>query len=148
MKTAIILTSICLVVIVSVTGYADVYKWVDEEGRIHYGEKPPVEDAVRIEIRETPEVDDTYQQQGIDQQKLLQIYEEERSLKKEEQLKAEKEKVERKKQCEALAVELNNLKQGGIFYDLDKNGERKYYSESELAAYIEKLQSDYNKHCE
>lgn len=126
---------------------AEVYKWIDEEGRTHYGERPPVEDANRIEIREAPQVEDSLKQQSIDQQKLLQIYEEERNLKKEEKLKAEQEKAERQQQCQSLANNLDDLQQGRVFYDLDEKGERKYLSEAELADYIRKLQSDYDKYC-
>lgn len=127
---------------------AEVYKWVDEQGRTHYGEKPPVEDASRIEIREAPKVDDPLNQQSVDQQKLLQIYEEERNLKKEEKLKADQKKAERAKQCQILAGDLSDLQQGGmVFYDLDEKGERKYFSDAELSDHIKKLQADYDKYC-
>ncbi len=32
-------------------GYAKVYKWVDENGQVHYGEKPGNTEAERIKIR-------------------------------------------------------------------------------------------------
>ncbi len=148
MKRTIIFTSVFPLIFAPIIAVAEIYKWVDEDGRVHYGEKPPVEDASKIEIKESPKVDDSFQQQSIDQQKLLQIYEEERNLKKEEKLKAEKEKAELKQQCQSLANNLNDLKQGGLsFYDLDEKGERKYLSAEELAAHIKKLQDDYDKYC-
>lgn len=148
MKRTIIFTSVFPLIFVPMIVVAEIYKWVDEDGRVHYGEKPPVEDASKVEIKDSPRVDDSLQQQSIDQQKLLQIYEEERNLKKEEKLKAEKEKAERKKQCQYLASELSDLKQGGMaFYDLDEKGERKYYSEAELASYIGQKQKEYDKSC-
>ena len=148
MKWTIIPTSLFPLFFVSSVSIAGVYKWVDEEGRTHYGEKPPVENASKLEIKDTPNADDSFKQQSIDQQKLLEIYEEERILKKEEKLKAEKEKEERKKQCQYLASELSDLKQGGVaFYDLDEKGERKYYSEAELVAYIDTKQKEYDKNC-
>lgn len=148
MKKTIIPTLILPLVLVPLIAIAEVYKWVDEHGHTHYGEKPPVEDASKIEIKEAPTVDDALKQQSIDQEKLLQIYEEERSLKKEEKLKAEKEKAERKQQCLSLANNLRDLQQGGLsFYDLDEKGERIYLSEAELSAHISKLQKDYDKYC-
>jgi hypothetical protein len=148
MRRTIILTSIFPLFFFSSISIAGIYKWVDEEGRTHYGEKPPVEDASKVNIRDVPKIDDSLKQQSIDQQKLLEIYEEERKQKKEEKLKAEKEMAERKKQCQYLASELSDLKQGGVaFYDLDEKGERKYYSEAELAAYIDTKQKEYDKNC-
>ena len=148
MKRTIIFTSVFPLIFVPIVAIAEIYKWVDEDGRIHYGEKPPVEDASKVDIREAPKVDDSLKQQSIDQQKLLEIYEEERKLKKEEKLKAEKEKAELKQQCQSLENNLKDLKQGGLsFYDLDEKGERTYLSAEELATHIKKLQDDYDKYC-
>src|SRR5690606_37982729 len=148
MKRTIIFTSVFPLIFAPIIAVAEIYKWVDEDGRVHYGEKPPVEDASKIEIKESPKVDDSFQQQSIDQQKLLQIYEEERNLKKEEKLKAEKEKAELKQQSQTLVNKLNDLKKGSLTsYDLDEKGERKYLSAEELAAHIKELQDDYDKYC-
>jgi len=148
MKRTITFTLVFLGFFVPNIAVAEVYKWVDEEGRTHYGEKPPVDDASRIEIEESPQIEDSLNQQSIEQQKLLQIYEEERKLKKEEKLKADQEKAERTKQCQILAGDLSDLQQGGmVFYDLDEKGERKFLSETEVSEQIKKLQADYDKYC-
>jgi glutaredoxin len=41
----LILTGLCLVfLVISAPGYAQLYKWVDDDGNVHYGDSPP-EDA-------------------------------------------------------------------------------------------------------
>ncbi|MCP4769593.1 MAG: glutaredoxin family protein [Gammaproteobacteria bacterium] len=38
----LVLTSLCLVFLIASTqGYAQLYKWVDADGRVHYGDNPP-----------------------------------------------------------------------------------------------------------
>lgn len=127
---------------------ADVYKWVDEYGRVHYGEKPPHEQASKIEIKETPQAAESIEKQTIDQEKLLRIYEEERNIKKEEKLKAEQERNERKLYCRELANDLKDMQHGGVnYYELDAQGERVYLSEAEVAKRIREMQTEYDKNC-
>ena len=33
------------------TATAEVYKWVDEDGRVHFGDRPQAEDAEAIELK-------------------------------------------------------------------------------------------------
>ncbi|OGT64416.1 MAG: hypothetical protein A2993_05130 [Gammaproteobacteria bacterium RIFCSPLOWO2_01_FULL_47_190] len=127
--------------------HAEVYKWVDEHGYTHYGEKPPDANAQKIQIREIT-VDESIEIHNQQREKLLRIYEEERNLKKEEKLKAEKLKAEKEQHCQNLENELIKYQQGGfVYYDLDEKGERKYLSEAELSAHISKLQKYYDKNC-
>ena len=127
--------------------HAEVYKWVDEHGFTHYGEKPPDANAQKIQIREIT-VDESIEIHNQQREKLLRIYEEERNLKKEEKLKAEKLKAEKEQHCQNLENELIKYQQGGfVYYDLDEKGERKYLSEAELSAHISKLQKYYDKNC-
>lgn len=147
MKRTIISTLILPLVFVPLIATAEVYKWVDEHGHTHYGEKPPVADAQKIQIREVT-IDETIEIHNQQREKLLQIYEEERNLKQEEKVKAEKLKAEKEQHCQNLENELKNYQQGGyVYYDLDEKGERKYLSETELSAHIKKLQTDYDKYC-
>ncbi len=147
MKRTIIPTLILPLVFVPLIATAEVYKWVDEHGHTHYGEKPPVADAQKIQIREVT-VDESIEIHNQQREKLLRIYEEERNLKKEEKIKAEKLKAEKEQHCQNLENELKNYQQGGyVYYGLDDKGERKYLSEAELSAHIKKLQADYDQYC-
>ncbi len=49
-KTAI---SLCLMLLLVATAGGQVYKWTDENGKIHFGDRPPVEVTTeQVEIRE------------------------------------------------------------------------------------------------
>jgi len=140
-------TLILPIAFVSLMATAEVYKWVDEQGQTNYGENPPGTDTQKIQIREVP-VNETEEMQNQQREKLLRIYEEERNLKMEEKLKAEKLKAEKKQYCQNLENELIKYQQGGyVYYDLDENGERKYLSDEEMSVHIKLLQKDYDKYC-
>lgn len=36
---------------------ADIYKWIDEHGKIHFGESPPNDEATKVEVREPNTID-------------------------------------------------------------------------------------------
>ena len=126
---------------------AEVYKWVDENGRTYYGEKPPVDDASKIDIKESPGTEDNVVKPGVDRDKLLEIYEEERKQKKEQKLQAEKERKEKEKYCMELKNDIKDVQRGGSFYELDEKGERKYLSEDVVAKRKKEMQDEYSKYC-
>jgi hypothetical protein len=139
---------LCLVLLAPVCVCAEIYKWVDEEGRTHYGEKPQGEGASKISVDSNPDIDENLEIHNQKRDKLLKIYEEERNMKEEKKQQAEKEERELREKCIALENELKEMQQSGVvFYDLDENDERKYISEQELAAQIEQMQRQYDKYC-
>ena len=126
---------------------AEVYKWVDEHGQTHYGEKAPVTNAQQIQIEEVT-ADKSMEKYNQEREKLLRIYEEERNTKKDEDLKAEKLKAEKEQKCQNLKTEIANLQRGGrVYYNVDDSGERIFLSEEEVSARIKNMQNDYDKYC-
>lgn len=141
---------ICLAVGILVTMHtaADgIYKWVDEEGRVHYGEKPPPGNAEKIEIRDTPGTAPSVRQYSVDRDKLLQIMEEERLQKQAEERKAEQESQALVEKCATIEKRLAGLQRGGRFYTSDENGERVYLTEEEVTAEVNRLQKAQEQYC-
>jgi len=148
MTVTVNITLVFLILLGPVCASAEVYKWVDEEGRTHYGEKPQGNGASKMNIDANPEIDENVESQNIERDKLLKIYEEERQVKEEKKQQAEKERKELGEKCTALENQLQDYRQTGIrFYDLDNKGERVYISEEELAARIDQMQKQYDKYC-
>ena len=129
-------------------GYAEVYKWVDEKGQTHYGEKPPSTNASEVKIKDAPNADMSVQKRNEESDKLLKVYEEERSIKNQEKLKTEEEERQQAEKCKIAENDLKDMQQGGaVYYDIDDKGERKFLSETELDQRIKKLQDQYNLQC-
>ena len=129
-------------------GYAEIYKWVDEDGNVHYTDRSlknskemniSVDDAVENDIS----VDDRNERR----QKLIDAMREDREEK--ERLKKEEQKRNRKlrKQCQWARDSLRNYEASGGIYNLDKEGKRVVLSDEERNKFINKLRSDIKKHC-
>ena len=112
--------------------HAEVFKWVDENGKVIYGDRPSVEDAEKIEIKEAPVQDPILQKRAKTRDKLLNAYQEERDEKHAGQ---EVEAVNREKMdvaCKNAKEELRKLRDVNILYEkTDNPDEPRAISESE-----------------
>ena len=103
---------------------AEVYKWEDEQGRVHYSHKPPDDGADAIEIKPHHEADQATL-------KRIEKNEKQRQISKQEAMEARKEEEERRKQCTRAKKALDNLEYAGRLYRLNENGEKVFLSEEE-----------------
>ena len=134
---------------------AEIYKWVDENGNVQFGDKPAADtDAEKVIIKEAAPVSTDPDAKALieRQNKLLRIMEEERrENEKERKLAREKEKKEketRKENC-ALAIDYKrNLDVSGPIYDLDEEGNRVYLTEEENKAERQRAEEQVAKWCD
>ncbi len=95
---------------------AEVYKWIDENGKIVYGDKPTSTDADKIKIKSAPVHDPVVQGRNKRQNKLLNVMQQERgerdTLKKEEKQKKE----EQMSICVDARKELQEIKDASFLY--------------------------------
>jgi len=95
---------------------AEVYKWIDENGKTVYGDKPTTGDADEIKIRRNPVQGTVVQDRNKKQMKLLDIMQQERverdALRKDE--KGESDKQE--KMCADARKDLQEIKDARFLY--------------------------------
>ena len=133
---------------IPLSGYAEVYKWVDEQGQTQYGETPLAANATEVKIQQAPQPDMSLQNRNEESDKLLKVYEEERKIRNEEKQKAEEEEKKRAEKCLVAKNELQDMQQAGLsYYQLDDKGERIILSKTEREQRIKELQEQYNLHC-
>ncbi len=128
-----------------------VYKWVDDQGRVHYGEQPPSGgQAQQMQVQQAPPAaeapDDATRQER--QQKLLRAFDEERAQKTEEEQKQREAAVRKERNCAIARDRLTSMNQAGYIYDLDDKGERRVYSDAERAAAEQKARADVDRWCQ
>jgi len=128
----------------------DVYKWTDEEGKIHYGDKPTTGSSIeKIKIKDNPVYDEELKQQNEEQKKLLDIFEEERKERKEQIEEKKQIRRERKKRCEDLRKELNYQEslfgQRVVYMVPDEEGKPVAIDKEKWAAQIEELRKAVKK---
>lgn len=137
----------------SLASASGVYKWVDEQGRVHYGEKPPARiQAQEMQLKAPPLQDDTAAEddeaaRSDNAQRLLRAFDEEREQKKAQQQKSREENARRERQCALARDRLRRFQSAGSLYDLDREGNRRILSDSERAASERRAQEDVARWC-
>ncbi len=127
---------------------SEVYKWVDKNGKTHYGDKPKNSESVEIKIKSEPIPQSDLVERQQKREKLLKIYEEEREQKKDEKVLAKEKREERKKQCKNARVELIDYQRGGqLLYELDENGDRYFLTDEDRQERQEYWQSEVDRLC-
>ena len=134
-----------------IVAHAGVYKWVDENGKVHYGDQPQASQPT-VEIRvddtvPTPSYSDDELSREEKRERLLQSMEEDRVEKQEirEKQKAVKEKNRQK--CNRYRDQMRHYERASSLYKLDRDGNRVYMSDGDRARATKNLQANIKKYC-
>ena len=110
----------------------EIYKWTDDEGNVHYGDRPsgePTEERVFISYKRTDGA--AVQARVTAARENNEIRREARAdeARSEEEIRAERE--ERKKKCDDYRAKLETMVTSRRLYREDENGERVYLEDDE-----------------
>jgi len=131
-----------LLPILAVAG--EVYKWVDEEGNVHFGDRPQSNvksETVKID-KHTP--DPNYRDRMQSMKQNMESRREASIEKKAEQKKLSEKNASR---CQDAKRRLYPLKQKIRVFNYDDAGERKYMDDSDRASRIKALEAIVKKAC-
>lgn len=105
---------------------AGVYKWRDEQGRVHYGDRSPGDSARELKIRPpSPSAQVPNEAQRRERtRRLLDVFAEERREKQEQAERERQSKAQAEAYCARARDRLRNLERSSYVYELDRNGER------------------------
>ncbi len=129
---------------------SEIYKWVDENGNVHFDDRLGGGNKEKIEINTTNTSSSTgteLQERVEQEKKLLEIYEEERQEKKLKKAEQREEKMKLKKKCAEAKDYKRTLDETYGLYFLDEKGERVNLSAEEKDAEIKELNKFINKNC-
>lgn len=127
---------------------AQVYKWVDEKGVTHYGERPP-------QGRKAKEVGERLANPAPAPGKHAQPNWKDKELEfrsrrieaEQAENKQKQQQANQRKACNAARDRLARMKTASGMYRLDENGQRVYQSEAENKAAIANLEQQIAQHC-
>ena len=149
------LTSLVLIPVLAlfaVPALAEMYKWTDANGQVHFGDKPPAGSRNAVNLSPPPvNIDssrpaepkaapDNSSRQLMERQKRLSdIIKQEAEEREAAAQQAEKEKAERQRNCGMLRG-YQKAMNGVPIYNLDEKGERIYLTDQQRS----ELESDIN----
>ncbi len=144
-KTLLFITLLLLQVS---TAYSEVYKWIDENGKVIYGDKPTTNDADKIKIKNPPKQDKYYQERYERQQKLLNVIQEERDEKITSQNEEKEKKEKQEKECSDMKKKLKKMKDSThLFEETDDPNNPKIYTDKERKAEEDKREKYIKENC-
>ena len=139
----LLLACLCL----SSNASAEIYKWVDDQGRTHYGDRPADEaDSLQVDISKKGHIDSDVDR-AEKRQRLLNAMQEDR-LRKQQQADQQREQQQyAKRQCALARDRLKQYENVGYLYRLDENGNRVVIPTEKREQLTEKLRDDIRKNC-
>lgn len=131
---------------------AGIYKWTDENGVVHYGERPAENSnatSVAIQKKTQSKANEQARQERLKREKRLSdALDAERREKEAKQAERREEIKGKKLACKKLRNELKDLERSyTIFYELDDDGERVILTDEQIQEKQEELREQIKKNC-
>jgi hypothetical protein len=142
-----------LLILASANAFADVNKWVDNQGRVHYSDQPPPPDVRAEALRSAS---DTGSASGVAGTGDTTFVQQEAALKRAQRAQQSDDAQAAAKQataealkanCDAARDNLRSLQSGARIMDINPSGERYYLDDSQRQQRIDKVQQDISNLC-
>jgi len=126
---------------------AEIYKWVDDQGNTHYGDKPAGQaDSLQVDVSKKGHFDSSTDR-AEKRQRLLDAMQEDRLRKQQEADKQREQREYAQRQCTVARDRLKQYENVGYLYRLDKDGNRIVIPTEKRDQLTEKLRNDIQKNC-
>ena len=135
----------------TMAAHAGVYKWVDENGKVHYGDSPQVsQPAVEMNVDVTtpePSFSEDVLSREDKRERLLQSMEEDRLEKQEKRDIQKAENKKNRQKCNRFRDRMRHYDRASAIYKLDRDGNRVYMSDSDRDRATKSLRAKIKKYC-
>ncbi len=138
-----------LIFCLATSAQAEIYKWVDEQGKVHFSDRPQGKNTEKVEVKSS--VSDAQKQDAerLSQryQQLYQQVKEEEQAQAEADRKASADKEKRRAVCEQLKKKVNIANQEYALVRFNDEGGHEYLTDEEAADYRSKMNQLYAERC-
>jgi len=143
------LWAMLVLTLASAIASAEVYKWLDDQGNVHYGDRPPDtgSDPQSLTLPPAPTRDADRAERSLLQRRLLEAIDAERAERAQAEAEAAAAKRERLLKCERARRDLARFERANIIYTNDDSGARIYMSDDERREATDKARHWLEKHC-
>ena len=126
---------------------AEIYRWKDENGKIHFSDKPHA-DATQLNIKPQKPAGIGSSNKQIKRQKaLLNDFQEKREREQEQASQAKKQRVASERNCSELKNRLKDYQEADYLYDRDGSGERQNLSDERKQHEEQRLRDQIAERC-
>jgi hypothetical protein len=128
---------------------AEVYRWVDEHGNVHFGDHAPLErNAEQVTIEAPPPENDPEAHRRLEEiDRLNAINQEDRERAKEKAAKEEAERRQREQQCAIARKRLERSRTAKYLYLPNDDGTRRILSDMDRSQAIREMEAEIEQHC-
>ena len=138
-----------LLLAVSAAAWGGIYKWVDDNGQVHYGERPPqAGGGEQVEVEPGPAPDAAAAQRRAKQQKFMRAIDEERRVQESARQKAEQKAAQRQRRCARARDRLRTYQRSNRVYRLDAQGNRVFLPDSSREQAIRQSRQEIQRWCD
>lgn len=127
--------------------HAELYRWVDEKGQVHFGDQARDATTHAIKPHSGPPKQDDGRQRLYKTRKLLNAYQIERQQMREQQAKQKAAAEKQKRDCNRARDNLRKYTDYGNIYQLGDDGERVYLSAKERMALLQRSRKAVERLC-
>ncbi|MDP2244666.1 DUF4124 domain-containing protein [Pseudomonas sp.] len=124
---------------------AEIYRWVDANGQVHFSQQPAAPGAERVEVR--PQVIERDQATREREERGARFYEARRAEQVQASLASAERQARRTQECGELRNRLAQIAEGRRYFHAEANGERTYYSDEQLDAARRQLRDQVSERC-
>jgi len=145
----VILASLLIMLALGASG-AEIYKWVDEAGRVHFGDRPPAEGAEPVELDVSPAPAapaPSDAERAEKRRRLLEAFAKERAEKEAAIEQAKQEKAERAANCARARERLRKVREATYLYDYDESGNRVIFSDEQREEATRQAKAEVERWC-
>lgn len=129
--------------------HAEVYKWTDENGQVHFTDRPRQAKSDQVEevkIHSTNQAGISHDRKAK-REKLLDVFQEEREDAAAEKMTLREKRKERERRCEEAQKNLKTYQEAGYLFRLDADGEKVVLDDTEHHKAMQKAREDVDAWC-
>ncbi len=148
-------------VLAAFSSNAEVYRWVDKDGKVQYSDKPPPEEAAKAGVKTVDTkppattgakppaaVKESWQEKELEFKKRRLAAEQKQAQEAEKAQANEQAAEEKKARCTKAKWRLKDLQDPSPVFSRDEKGERVYLQDKDREAEIARTKEDIAKLCE
>lgn len=125
----------------------EIYRWTDEQGNVHYGDRPAGAGAEAVEVAPAPATQPGADERRDRRRKLLDVWEEEKAIEQRAQEQAEAERARRARNCRVARRRLEMFRRASLLYEEGADGQRRYFSDAERQQALEQARAAVTHWC-